>query len=363
MSSTKKYENTIINGDSIETLKSLPENSIDMIFADPPYNLQLGGDLSRPDNSAVDAVNNDWDKFSSIKSYEEFTFKWISEAKRILKPDGTMWIIGSYHNIFKVGSVMQDLNLWILNDIIWRKTNPMPNFRGRRFTNAHETIIWASKSEKSKYTFNYDSLKASNEDLQMRSDWFIPLCTGSERLKDENGRKAHPTQKPEALLYRIINSSTKAGDLILDPFFGSGTTGAVAKKLGRKWIGIERDTNYIKHATNRINNIEEKIDAKILETISKREQPRVPFATLLETGIIKAGTKLTCSKNIHQATVNADGTLAIGPHRGSIHKVGAAIQGAKSCNGWSYWHTKEGKKSTPIDSIRQKYLHDNNLIN
>ncbi len=359
MKSTKNYENKIIKGDSIKIMNSLPKDSIDMIFADPPYNLQLGGDLSRPDNSAVDAVNDEWDKFSSIKAYEQFSIDWISAARRILKPNGTIWIIGSYHNIFKVGSVMQNLDFWILNDIIWRKTNPMPNFRGRRFTNAHETIIWASKSEKSKYTFNYDSLKASNEDIQMRSDWFIPLCTGKERLKDENGKKVHPTQKPEALLYRIITASTKQNDLILDPFFGSGTTGAVAKKLGRKWIGIEREDNYIKYAQERIDNIDETKDEELLKTITKREQPRIPFGTLIENGMLKAGTKLTCAKNKYEAVINADGTLHTGPHRGSIHKVGAAVQGAPSCNGWTFWHVKDGDKIKPLDDFRQAIISSN----
>ncbi len=339
-------------------MRALPAGSVDMIFADPPYNLQLGGDLHRPDNSLVDAVDNDWDKFDSLKKYDDFTRDWLSAARHTLKDDGALWVIGSYHNIFRVGSILQDLGFWILNDIIWRKSNPMPNFRGRRFTNAHETMIWAGKSKESKYRFNYDAMKGLNEDLQMRSDWFIPLCTGGERLKDSNGQKAHPTQKPEALLYRVIMSSTNPGDLVLDPFFGTGTTGAVAKKLGRDYIGIEREKTYRDAATARIRAIKNIEEAEILHAPSKREEPRIPFGTLIEQGLLKPGTVLTDAGQKHTAKIAADGNLVASSHRGSIHKVGAALQGAPSCNGWTFWHYKERGRMVPIDALRQRVRQD-----
>ncbi len=354
--------NYILKGDCIEELRKLPDESVDMVFADPPYNLQLQGDLHRPDNSKVDAVDDAWDKFEHMEVYDRFTRDWLAEVRRILKPDGTVWVIGSYHNIFRVGSVLQDLGYWILNDIIWRKSNPMPNFRGRRFTNAHETLIWASKSKDSKYRFNYDSMKALNEDLQMRSDWFIPLCTGGERLKGSDGAKAHPTQKPEALLYRVIMASSMPGDLILDPFFGTGTTGAAAKKLGRDYLGIEREQDYIDVATMRLDAIEARQDETILKTTGKREEMRVPFGWLIEHGLLEPGTELSDPKHLHVAKVHADGSLIvknksntmIGNHRGSIHKVGAALQNAPSCNGWTFWHYKENGKYVPIDRLRQR---------
>jgi modification methylase len=358
MSSQKSSKSTFINkihqGDCVEIMKSLPKDSVDMIFADPPYNLQLGGDLHRPNNSKVDACDDDWDQFESLASYDEFTRNWLSAARDSLKKDGSIWVIGSYHNIFRLGYIMQDMGFWILNDVIWRKTNPMPNFRGRRFTNAHETMIWASKSKDSKYTFNYDAMKALNEDLQMRSDWTLPICNGGERLKDDNGDKVHPTQKPESLLYRCIMSSTKPGDTVLDPFFGTGTTGAVAKKLGRNFIGCEREDHYIEYAERRINAINKIGESEILETPSKREEPRIPFGTLIERGLLKPGTVLTDAKGVNTARVSADGSLVAGDQRGSIHKVGAALQDAPSCNGWTYWHYKEGKKAVPIDALRQK---------
>ena len=346
--------NKILQGDCVEHMKSLPRGSVDMIFADPPYNLQLGGDLHRPNNSKVDACDDDWDQFESLAAYDEFTRNWLGAARDVLHKDGSIWVIGSYHNIFRVGYILQDLGYWILNDVIWRKTNPMPNFRGRRFTNAHETMIWAAKSKDSKYRFNYDAMKALNEDLQMRSDWSIPLCTGGERLKDDNGQKAHPTQKPEALLYRCIMSSTNPDDIVLDPFFGTGTTGAVAKKLGRKYIGIEREDDYIAFARHRLESIKRLGDGEILQTPSKREEPRIPFGTLIERGLLKPGTVLTDAKGRHEAKVGADGSLILGDRRGSIHKVGAAAQDAPSCNGWTYWHYKDGKKAIPIDELRQK---------
>jgi modification methylase len=274
------------------------------------------------------------------------------------RDDGAIWVIGSYHNIFRLGYILQDLGFWILNDIVWRKANPMPNFRGRRFTNAHETMIWASKTKDSKYRFNYDSMKALNEDLQMRSDWYLPLCTGGERLKDDDGQKAHPTQKPESLLYRVLMASTNPGDVVLDPFFGTGTTGAVAKKLDRRYIGIERETSYIKVAEDRLKKIARLGDGEILHTPAKREEPRIPFGWLIERGLLKPGAVLTDSKQKHEAKVSADGNLIAkgqaGQHRGSIHRVGAALQGAPSCNGWTYWHIKQGKTMVPIDSLRQQ---------
>lgn len=362
MSSQKNQKSTgrnqILTGDCVRHMKALPKESVDMVFADPPYNLQLNGDLHRPNNSLVDAVDNDWDKFDSLKAYDKFTHDWLSAARDTLKPDGTLWVIGSYHNIFRVGAILQDLGFWILNDVIWRKANPMPNFRGRRFTNAHETLIWASKSEQSKYRFNYEHMKALNEDLQMRSDWFIPLCTGAERLKDEDGQKAHPTQKPEALLYRCIMSSTVPGDLILDPFFGTGTTGAVAKKLGRDFIGIEREESYRKVAEQRIKNIKQIGEGEILHTPSKREEARIPFGWLIEHGLLKPGTTLTDAKGRLEARVGADGNLISDQARGSIHKVGATLQGAPSCNGWTFWHVRQGSRTVPIDILRQKLRQD-----
>ena len=352
---TDSVLNSIIQGDCIETLQRMEKKSVDLIFADPPYNLQLGGDLSRPDNSAVDAVDDHWDQFDSFKAYDDFTRGWLSAARDVLKDDGGIWVIGSYHNIFRLGAILQDLGYWILNDVIWVKSNPMPNFRGRRFCNAHETMIWAGKSEKSKYYFNYDAMKALNEDKQMRSDWYFPLCTGGERLKTQDGDKVHPTQKPEALLHRVLMASTRPGDVVLDPFFGTGTTGAVAKKLGRNWIGLEREDDYIAAATARIDAINP-LEKNVIETKAKRELPRVPFGRLVENGMLEAGTILTDSKNRYKAKVHADGSLIamnqVHDVRGSIHKVGAALQGAPSCNGWTFWHFEQDGKSVPVDALR-----------
>lgn len=350
---SKSPLNTILQGDCVEKLKSLPKKSVDMIFADPPYNLQLGGELTRPNNSKVDACDDDWDKFDSLKVYDDFTREWLSAARETLTDDGCIWVIGSYHNIFRLGYILQDLGYWILNDIIWRKSNPMPNFKGKRFTNAHETMIWAAKSKDSKYRFNYDSMKAMNEDLQMRSDWFIPLCTGGERLKNDAGEKLHPTQKPEALLQRVILSSTKPGDVVLDPFFGTGTTGAVAKKLGRQWIGIEREKEYITYAIKRISAAEASAEDTIT-LANKREEMRIPFGWLLEHGFLKPGAELTDAKGKLSAKVHADGNIITGNHRGSIHKVGALLQNAPSCNGWTYWHVKRNGKNVPIDDMRRE---------
>ena len=346
--------NTIIDGDCIKVMNSLPEGSVDLIFADPPYNLQLKGDLHRPDNSKVDAVDDHWDQFASFAAYDKFTREWMAAARRLLKPDGAIWVIGSYHNIFRVGAAMQDAGLWILNDVVWRKSNPMPNFRGMRLTNAHETMIWASKSEKSKYTFNYEALKTLNEGIQMRSDWVLPICNGGERLKDENGEKAHPTQKPESLLHRVLVASTHPGDVVLDPFFGTGTTGAVAKKLGRDFIGIEREAAYRKVAQKRIDNAR-KYDRSSLEvSTSKRAEPRVPFGQIVERGMLNPGETLQSLNGRHTAKVRADGSLIAHDTRGSIHQVGAALEGAPSCNGWTYWAFKRDGKMIPIDLLRQQ---------
>ena len=343
-----------MNGDCIEQLAALPDGCVDVVFADPPYNLQLAGELTRPNNSRVDGVDDDWDKFDDLHSYDEFTRAWLTEAHRAMSDNGTIWVIGSYHNIFRVGTILQDLGFWILNDVVWRKSNPMPNFRGRRFTNAHETMIWASKSQSSKYTFNYEAMKALNDDLQMRSDWLIPICNGNERIKNVEGKKAHPTQKPEALLHRVVLASTKVGDVILDPFFGSGTTGAVAKQLGRDFIGIERDPEYIAVAEKRIANTRRISETALLETPSKREQPRIPFGWLVERGLLRPGEKLYGPKRRHAAKVRADGTIVTSENKGSIHKMGAEVQGAPACNGWTFWHVDIEGTLVPIDVLRQK---------
>ena len=345
----------ILRGDCIAEMRALPDASIDMVFADPPYNLQLGGDLFRPEGGRVDAVDNDWDKFDTFAAYDHFTRAWLAEARRILKPDGSLWVIGSYHNIFFLFATLQDLGFWILNDIVWRKANPMPNFRGTRFTNAHETLIWASRGEKAKYTFNYRAMKTLNDELQMRSDWVLPICAGPERLK-RGGVKAHPTQKPEALLYRILLACTNPGDVVLDPFFGTGTTGAVARRLGRQWIGCERDDVYCEVAEERIAAALPLDESAIQTMQSPRSQPRVAFGTLVETGMIAPGTKLTDRARKFSATVRADGSLSADQLEGSIHKVGATLQNAPSCNGWTFWHFEDGEGLKPIDSVRQTYL-------
>ena len=348
--------NTIIQGNCIEEMNKLPAKSVDVIFADPPYNLQLGGDLQRPDSSVVQAVNDEWDQFESFKKYDEFSHAWLKAARRVLKDDGSLWVIGSYHNIFRVGAMLQDMGFWILNDIVWTKSNPMPNFKGTRFTNAHETLIWCAKSQKSKYTFNYESMKAFNEDVQMRSDWHLPICTGHERLKDEKGKKVHTTQKPESLLYRVLMSTTNPGDVVLDPFFGTGTTGAVAKKLGRNYIGIEQNSVYITAATERLKAIETVKDTTLFEATHKKAEPRIPFGSVLEYGLLEPGERLFDSKRRYCATVKADGTLVAEHEHGSIHQVGAKIQGLPSCNGWTFWHFEDPKERSlqVLDSLRQQ---------
>ena len=352
------FKNKIINGDSLEELKKIPRETFDLIFADPPYNLQLKSELTRPDRSKVSAVNDKWDQFENFKKYDDFTYEWLSECKRILKKDGAIWVIGSYHNIFRVGTAIQNLGFWILNDVIWNKNNPMPNFRGTRFTNAHETLIWASKSEKSKYTFNYQSLKCLNDDLQMRSNWDLPICNGSERLK-KDGKKIHSTQKPEALLHRILLATSNKNDLILDPFLGSGTTATVAKKLGRNYFGIEKEKNYFKAAEQRIKTTKA-IEDDLLDTLkNNRSKPRIPFGSLVELGIIKPGTNIFDNKKKITARIMADGSIKHNQAEGSIHKVAATILGAESCNGWTFWHCDINGRTYPIDYLRQRLISKN----
>lgn len=341
-------------GDCIAELRRLPDRSVDLVFADPPYNLQLSTELLRPNNTRVDGVDDAWDKFSSFEDYDRFTRAWLAECRRVLKPDGALWLIGSYHNVFRLGAALQDQGFWILNDVVWRKVNPMPNFRGRRFTNAHETLIWAARDQKSRYTFNYESMKAGNEDVQMRSDWLFPICSGPERLKDDGGRKAHPTQKPESLLHRILLATTNPGDTVLDPFFGTGTTGAVAEKLGRRWIGIERDADYARAAEERIAKVKTLSPSALETQPSKRTEPRVAFGTIVELGMLRPGAPLYDERRRVKAEVKADGTLAVPGIQGSIHRLGAVVQGKSACNGWTFWHYEYGGRLLPIDKLRER---------
>jgi modification methylase len=345
----------IIVGDCVAQMAALPAASIDLVFADPPYNLQLKGDLKRPDDSRVDAVDDDWDKFASFAEYDAFTRAWLAACRRLLKPAGTLWVIGSYHNIYRVGAILQDLGFWILNDVVWRKSNPMPNFRGRRFTNAHETLIWAAREQTSRYTFNYEALKAGNEDVQVRSDWTLPLCTGDERLKHQDGTKLHPTQKPEALIARAILAASRPGDVVLDPFFGTGTTGAAAKRLGRSFIGIERERGYARAAEQRIAAIAPLPQATLEPFQTAREAPRVPFAALIERGLVSAGQRLVDARRRHAALVRPDGAVALGDVVGSIHRVGAVAQGLEACNGWTFWHVETRRGLTSIDALRAQF--------
>jgi modification methylase len=387
----------ILQGDCLEQLATLPDASVDLVFADPPYFLQLAGDLLRPNNTTVDGVDDDWDKFDSFADYDRFTRAWLGQVQRLLKPDGALWVIGSYHNIFRLGSALQDLGFWIQNDIVWRKTNPMPNFRGKRFTNAHETLIWAGRDRKSRPTFNYEAMKAFNDDVQMRSDWLIPICAGPERLRDDGGRKAHPTQKPEALLQRVLMASTAPGAVVLDPFFGTGTTGAVARRLGRRFIGIERDADYARAAAERIAAVVPCAASALEMQPSKREAPRVPFGAIVELGLLAPGSKLWDERGRVWAEVLANGSLALtpksfahplaklprgtderpgaaaaralkrqsrtgaacaaataAPAQGSIHRIGAAVQGAAACNGWTFWHFETEGGLKPIDQLREE---------
>ena len=355
-----KFLNNIVNGDSLKLLKEIPSKSFDLVFADPPYNMQIGQKLKRPDESKVNGVSDKWDQFDSFEHYDSFSKEWLTECKRILKDNGSLWVIGSYHNIFRLGYHLQNLNFWILNDVIWRKNNPMPNFRGTRFTNAHETLIWASKNKKSKYTFNYQSLKCLNDDLQMRSDWILPICNGKERLK-KNGKKIHSTQKPEALLHRIILASTNKGDIVFDPFIGTGTSAVVAKKLGRKYFGIEKDKLYFASAQDRLNKTKI-IEDNYLDTIQNNKlKPRIPFGSLIEMGLLKPGTILFDPKQKFNAKIMVDGSIKHKNSEGSIHKVAASIMGTESCNGWTYWHYNLNGSIIPIDQLRQRLIPKNYL--
>ncbi|HEX4261150.1 MAG TPA: site-specific DNA-methyltransferase [Acetobacteraceae bacterium] len=339
-------------------MRMLPGASVDCVFADPPYNLQLRGELRRPDDSLVDGVDDEWDRFSDFPAYDAFTREWLAECRRLLRKDGTLWVIGSYHNIFRIGTALQDLGFWLLGDVVWRKSNPMPNFRGRRFTNAHETLIWAARERTSRHRFNYQAMKALNDDLQMRSDWLLPLCTGPERLRNQHGLKLHPTQKPEALLHRVLLASTAPGDVVLDPFLGTGTTAAVAKRLGRHYIGIERHPAYVEAALGRIRRERPTSEAGLATTPGPRETVRIPFGSLVERGMIRPGARLLDRQRRVSATVAADGSVASGAARGSIHQVGAAVQNAPSCNGWTFWHVERDGALVPLDALRQAVIRE-----
>jgi modification methylase len=344
----------VLLGDAVRMLRMLPPASVHCVFADPPYNLQLRGELRRPDDSLVDGVDDDWDRFTDFAAYDAFTREWLTECRRVLRKDGTLWVIGSYHNIFRIGAILQDLGFWVLNDVIWRKANPMPNFRGRRFTNAHETMIWAARGQDSRYRFNYQAMKALNDDLQMRSDWYLPLCTGPERLRNEHGLKLHPTQKPEALLHRVLLASTAPGDIVLDPFLGTGTTAVVARRLSRHYIGIERHPAYVEAALGRVRRVRPMAPDAVTTTPTKREAVRVPFGSLVERGLLPAGSVLTDRTRRVTATVIADGTIRCGTLQGSIHKIGAEVQNAPTCNGWTFWHTERDGALVAIDQLRRE---------
>jgi len=355
-----KFLNKIVNGNALEILKTIPSKTFDLVFVDPPYNLQIGKKLKRPDNSKVNGVNDKWDQFKSFKDYDNFCKEWLSECKRVLKVNGAIWVIGSYHNIFRIGYHIQNTGFWILNDVIWKKNNPMPNFRGTRFTNAHETLIWASKNKNSKYTFNYQSLKCLNDDLQMRSDWTLPICNGSERIK-RNGKKVHSTQKPESLLHRVLLASTNKGDSVFDPFLGTGTTAVVAKKIGRNYFGIEKEKKYFKVAKQRLEKTI-KIEEHYLDTIkNNKSKPRIPFGSLVEMGIVEPGMKIFDPKKKINAKIMADGSIKCNESEGSIHKVAAKIIGADSCNGWTYWHYNLDGALVPIDNLRQRLISKTTL--
>jgi len=355
-----KFSNKIINGNTLKILKTIPNKTFDLVFADPPYNLQIGKKLKRPDNSKVNGVNDKWDQFKSFKDYDNFCKEWLSECKRVLKVNGAIWVIGSYHNIFRIGYHIQNTGFWILNDVIWKKNNPMPNFKGTRFTNAHETLIWASKNKNSKYTFNYQSLKCLNDDLQMRSDWTLPICNGSERIK-RNGKKVHSTQKPESLLHRVLLASTNKGDSVFDPFLGTGTTAVVAKKIGRNYFGIEKEKKYFKVAKQRLEKTI-KIEEHYLDTIkNNKSKPRIPFGSLVEMGIVEPGMKIFDPKKKINAKIMADGSIKCNESEGSIHKVAAKIIGADSCNGWTYWHYNLDGALVPIDNLRQRLISKTTL--
>ncbi len=348
----------ILLGEAVRMMRMLPSGSIDCVFADPPYNLQLRGELRRPDDSLVDGVDEEWDRFDDFAAYDAFCREWLGECRRLLRKDGTLWVIGAYHNIFRIGAILQDLGFWILNDVVWRKANPMPNFRGRRFTNAHETLIWAARGRDSRHRFNYQAMKALNDDVQMRSDWFLPLCTGAERLRNAHGLKLHPTQKPEALLHRVLLASTVQGDVVLDPFLGSGTTAAVARRLERHFIGIERHPAYVEAALARVRQVARMPAGGLAVTPSRRERPRIPFGSLVERGLVAPGTVLVDRLRRVTAIVGADGSITAGTTQGSIHQVGAAVQNAPSCNGWMFWHLERDGALVPLDALRAEITVD-----
>ncbi len=362
MGSNPLPSNQIIHGDCLAEMEKLPEKSVDLVFADPPYNLQLSKDLFRPNLSIVDAVTDDWDQFSSLDEYDRFTRSWLTACRRVLKDDGGLWVIGTYHNIYRIGAILQDLGFWILNDIVWIKTNPMPNFYGVRFANAHETLIWAVKSKDVRYTFNHHAMKPFNSGKQMRSDWVLPICTGKERIR-VNGEKAHTTQKPEALLYRVILSSSQPGDVVLDPFFGTGTTGAVAKMLHRQWIGIEREARYVEVARKRIEKLEPQDPAEAIFDVrdQRRLAPRVPFARLVEAGYVKPGQELYFKAKPDQtAKVKSNGRLVMGELEGSIHQVSKKLVSNSPANGWDLWYYRDSTgEYQPIDVLRQRYRQEN----
>ena len=354
MADLKKYLNKIIQGNNVDILNKMPEKSVDLIFADPPYNLQLKNELLRPNQTVVAGVDDQWDKFSSFEIYDKFTKDWLLACKRVLKDTGTIWVIGSYHNIYRVGAIMQDVGFWFLNDIVWVKNNPMPNFKGTRFNNAHETMLWASKNEKAKFTFHYKAMKTYNDDLQMRSDWHIPICSGKERLKVD-GQKAHSTQKPQELLTRIILATSNPGDVVLDPFMGSGTTAAVAKLLGRDFIGTEREEFYVEHATKRVAKVKP-IDIDYLSYKIEEKPPKVPFGNLIEKQMIKIGEKLYSKDKKFSATVLANASIETKEITASIHKLSANLLNKPSNNGWKFWYVERKGKLVCIDDLRSEYI-------
>ncbi len=360
-----KYEirdikNKVIKGDSLLILKNIPSESIDMIFADPPYFMQTEGKLERFNGSEFKGVNDEWDKFDSYKDYDTFTKKWLLECKRILKRDGTIWTIGTYHNLFRLGYIMQDLNFWIINDIVWQKSNPTPNFKGTKFVNSQETLIWGSKSKKSKYTFNYKTMKYLNENKQMKSIWKFPISSGNERIKDNNGKKLHNTQKPIKLLEYVILSSTKKGDIILDPFFGTGTTGAVAKSLNRDFIGIEKNEEYINASISRIDKVKKNTNftKEIIENNLDRKERLVHIKKLIEDKYI-IEKFLYNKKNKIKVKLNEDGTTTFNDKKLSIHKMAGFVQDIDNYNGWSFWYVKREGNLVSIDEIRKKYRLEN----
>lgn len=353
----------IFHGDSIACMNKLPAKSVQLVFADPPYNLQLKQDLYRPNNTKVAGVDDEWDKFSSTSAYDDFTTAWLTACRRVMADDATIWVIGSYHNIFRVGRIMMDLGFWVLNDVQWYKTNPMPNFRGVRFTNATETLIWAKKSEQQKrYTFNHQVMKQLNGGKQMTSVWHIPLCTGRERIKNAQGQKAHSTQKPEELLRRVILSSSSEGDVVLDPFLGSGTTSAVAKQLNRKSIGIEQEKEYVEISKTRLRGIQPSAfkHLRVVEP-AKQTAAKVTMQQLIWGDYLREKQRLYTKSKQHSAVVLADGSIKNGVGKGSIHKVGALLKNTESCNGWLFWYCNQDGKMVPLDEYRKAYREAHGL--